>query len=376
MAGFCLCSWCASRFPKSHAISISGESSRCFLCQGIFSQLEALCSKAVGLSEGLEWESFSVSTHIPPQVLVREEEVATYFAPGEFTSIKNSLNSSAAGLISKMAGRQNRQRFPDLAIELDFEKGSARAIPSPLFVFGRYLKLSRRHCQSRWQCSKCSGKGCRSCAGSGQSYPSVEEEIGSEARRLFLAEDAILHASGREDVDVRALGSGRPFVLELKKPKKRKADLLELEKAIEKKGSVRAVGLRIVGPHFVDAVCNSHFDKEYSALVSADRPLGQKDAEKASSLSGAVLFQQTPNRVLGRRADLERRRRIFSVSAQCEKDGKLRLHIFAEAGAYIKEFITSDNGRTKPSIAQALSCNARCEELDVVKIHDYFLETI
>ena len=217
---------------------------------------------------------------------------------------------------------------------------------------------------------------CKSCGGSGQNYPSVEEEIGSVLQPLFGASSATLHACGREDVDVRMLGNGRPFVMELKNPKKRSASMPEAEKKSAQNDAVHAIGLRIVPQSFMDAVCNSHFDKEYSALVSADRPLTAADAKKIESMTGAMIFQQTPQRVLARRSDMERKRKVLRISASAAEGGKLALHILAEAGTYIKELINGDDGRTKPNISSLLLCRAACDELDVAGIRDYFLQTI
>jgi tRNA pseudouridine synthase 10 len=126
----------------------------------------------------------------------------------------------------------------------------------------------------------------------------------------------------------------------------------------------------------MDAVCNSHFEKKYAAVVSADRLLSAADARKAESLSGALLSQQTPSRVLSRRADMLRRRRIIALRARAAEGGKLELEIVAEAGTYIKELISSDAGRTEPSLSSVLCCKAECDELDVVEVRDYFLETL
>jgi tRNA pseudouridine synthase 10 len=245
-----------------------------------------------------------------------------------------------------------------------------------LYVHGHYLKLARGFCQSRWHCSECRGAGCEHCKGSGTNYPSVEEEIGKVLMPAFGASGCILHASGREDVDVRCLGTGRPFVAELSSPKKRDADLRSLEREFSKNKDVQAASLKFVRKNFIDSVCNSHFDKEYEATVSAARALTASDARKIEALSGASLSQNTPTRVLARRADMLRRRTVYRISAQAAAGGKLRLRILAEAGTYIKEFIHSDNGRTKPSVSSALGCSAACDSLDVVAIHDYFLETV
>jgi tRNA pseudouridine synthase 10 len=94
------------------------------------------------------------------------------------------------------------------------------------------------------------------------------------------------------------------------------------------------------------------------------------------SLAGKTIEQQTPKRVLSRRADLTRKRKIHSISAAPLEGGKLTLEILAEAGTYIKELINSDSGRTSPSVSGLLKCNAVCEALDVVEIRDYFLQTV
>jgi len=379
MANLSLCAQCLRRFGKSPAISPSaGADGECRVCNGLLSKMPSFVSQALASAsaDGFEWGTFSVSSSFPKALLVREQEAADFFAPGEFTSIKNTVNSELASAISSGAKKTCDQRNPDATFEFDFIKGEARVKPSNLYVFGHYLKFSRKHCQSRWHCSSCNGRGCPDCKGSGMNYPSVEDELGKVLSRAFSASSCTLHASGREDVDVRALGTGRPFVMELFNPMRRHADFSALESEFAGNESVRAVGMRVVRKEFMDAVCNSHFEKEYSALVRADRPLTSADAKKAESLSGKPILQQTPVRVMHRRADLVRKRQILSITAAKEQGGKLRLRIRAEAGTYIKELISSDGGRTKPSVSELLSCRAECEELDVVAIHDVFLETI
>jgi tRNA pseudouridine synthase 10 len=335
-----------------------------------------LLEMALAEASNFEWDSFSVSSSFPKEVFVRESEIEDFFAPGQFTSLKNRVNSEIASQISASTSKRLDQKNPDAIFELDFGKMAAHAKPAPLHVFGHYLKLSRKHCQSRWNCSACGGRGCKACKGSGTNYPSVEDEVGQAIAPAFAAEKYRLHASGREDVDVRTLGFGRPFVLELIGPKKRNADLASIEQALSKNEHVRAHGLALVGKHFINAVCDSHFEKEYSALVAADRPLGMKDAKKVELLSGTTIEQRTPIRVSHRRSDMIRKRKIISVKASAVEGGKLRLLVRAEAGTYIKELISSDGGRTKPSVSSILSCHAFCEELDVIAIYDYFLETV
>ena len=50
---------------------------------------------------------------------------------------------------------------------------------------------------------------------------SVQDLLGEPLKEeIFGADEVLLHGSGREDIDVRMLGRGRPFILEFKNPKK------------------------------------------------------------------------------------------------------------------------------------------------------------
>jgi len=376
MADYLLCEDCAGRFPEDSRIAVSRNRGGCHICAGLLSQKGQLVCQAIEKSSFFEWKTFSLSSSFPKKAFVNDEEIADLFAPEQITSLKNAVNAWAVAQIAAKTGRANNQRGADAAFGIDFRSGSASASPQPIHVFGRYSKKSRRHCQSRWHCFTCRGKGCPECKGSGRNYPSIEDELAAVLKPAFLADDAILHACGREDVDVMMLGEGRPFVMEFVSPKKREADLAALESALSQNHCVWARGLRFVGKRFQDALCSSHFEKEYVATVSASRPLSAADARKAEALSGETLSQLTPTRVLSRRSDMERRRRVFSIKAEPIPKGKLRLHILAEAGTYIKEMISSDGGRTKPSISSILGCAALCEELDVVAIRDSFLSTL
>jgi tRNA pseudouridine synthase 10 len=40
-----------------------------------------------------------------------------------------------------------------------------------------------------------------------------------------------------------------------------------------------------------------------------------------------------------------------------------------EGGLYIKELISGDEGRSKPSVSEVLGINALCEQLDVLQVN-------
>jgi tRNA pseudouridine synthase 10 len=73
-------------------------------------------------------------------------------------------------------------------------------------------------------------------------------------------------------------------------------------------------------------------------------------------------------RVAHRRADKVRERKVLDVEYVGEQDGKFVLEVLGEAGLYIKELISGDQGRTIPSLAEILQRSAHVTSLDVVQV--------
>jgi len=98
-----------------------------------------------------------------------------------------------------------------------------------------------------------------------------------------------------------------------------------------------------------------------------NRPIKKNELKKLKSLVG-IINQRTPQRVLHRRADLMRRREVKAIKWKQINSKTIELTIKASAGLYIKELISGDDGRTRPSVAEALGHKAVCKELDVIGI--------
>ena len=358
-----LCKECASRFEKN-AFSI-GE---CFICSGKIAKMGELAEKGALLVGG-DWDSFSVSTTIPRGVLAAEEKAFDY-SPGE--SIKTFANRYFSEKVAAISGRRYEPSGGDGRIMFDFRSFTARREPEPLFFFGRYRKLKEGLSQTKWDCRECRGRGCGRCGGEGRMYRSVEEIIGEQFAKK-IGGTFCMHASGREDVDVVNTG-GRPFVLEISHPDARKLDLEGIRKEIAAGGEAEVSDLRRVGRADVELVADSHFPKTYRAWIEVAGGASKKDLEKISGFS-EMLKQQTPNRVMHRRADKIRERHAKVVKAGIE--GELIVaDILADAGTYIKELITGDEGRTEPSFSSLLGKGCACKRLAVVKIEDEFLDLV
>ena len=177
-----------------------------------------------------------------------------------------------------------------------------------MYIAGRYRKLIRGIPQSKWICRECGGEGCPRCNQTGKLYPeSVEELIAAPTLIKTQGEAAVFHASGREDIDARMLGHGRPFVVEIKKPKKRIIDIKELTQTINKhtEGKVKVLRLRLVRKDSIIKIKKMETaEKNYKALVEFNRTISDAEIETLEkTLTNTIIYQQTPRRVVHRRAD-------------------------------------------------------------------------
>ena len=176
------------------------------------------------------------------------------------------------------------------------------------------------------------------------------------------------HGAGREDIDARNLG-GRPFVIEIIKPLKRKIDLKKIYQVLKKNPKVNARKLKFADKDLILKLKTAKIDKTYRAEVTFSKNIDKKLLKNIKKFAKEPILQQTPNRVKHRRADLTRRRLIKSISWKTKNKKQLIFTIRTEGGLYIKELISGDQGRTKPNIAEILNNKVKKIRLDVVKVH-------
>jgi len=248
---------------------------------------------------------------------------------------------------------------------------------SKVFVEARYRKLTRDLPQTIFWCPKCKGhprrrRGCEQCEGFGKlTRDSVQELVGWVLGKAFGTRKHKFHGAGREDMDVRMLGRGRPFVLELIDPKVKDVDLAACEALVNDRnaGRMELEGLHWTEKARVRALKEGKFAKRYRALVEIE---GDFDPAVLPDLVGrqVQLEQQTPSRVAHRRADKIRERWIEFEKLELLEGGQLEAVIVSEHGTYLKEAISGETGRTNPNLAGLLGVSARCAELDVLAILD------
>ena len=183
---------------------------------------------------------------------------------------------------------------------------------------------------------------------------------------------AVLHAAGREDVDARMLGHGRPFVLEIKKPRRRHVNLQDLAQSINEQaqGKVKALKLRLADKDAIRRLKKGETaEKIYRAVIEFDRGVSDEEiGVLEETLANALIHQQTPQRVLHRRPNRVREKHIYEVKVKRLTPNRVEMRVRCQGGLYIKELITGDDGRTDPSVAKIVDAKAAPLELDVLGV--------
>ncbi|OMO75514.1 hypothetical protein COLO4_26054 [Corchorus olitorius] len=226
-------------------------------------------------------------------------------------------------------------------------------------------KYSRNVSQTRWMIGE-ERKG----------EASVEEIIGSQVLPMCRGDIYKFHAAGREDIDVRMLGSGRPFLVEIQNARQVPSEMVvkEIECKINNLENklVGVKNLKVVGSQGWTLMREgeSEKQKQYCALVWISRPLEDEDMRSISLLNDMQILQRTPIRVLHRRSPLEREKIIhwMKIEKIARSSQYFLLHLCTQAGTYIKEFVHGDLGRTQPSIGSILGCRAEILQLDVTDV--------
>jgi tRNA pseudouridine synthase 10 len=346
------------------------EPATCWICGGLLSRVPEWAERVNKALVGLEYERFAIGTRVPPLVAESEEIVWSDLGLAHAEPLKSEMNREVGKAVARLTGKTADPAAPDVVAILDITGEKVEIQVNPVFFCGRYCKLERGIPQTHWDCRACRGAGCEKCGYSGKQYPdSVEEIIGRPAIRLFSAENAILHGAGREDIDALMVGSGRPFVMEVVAPRVRSVDLRALEDEINREAGGRVtVSLERWGKREdVEIIKSAQGYKKYRILVEIEGSYTQDELQSAiRALKGAKVNQRTPLRVAHRRADRVRERRVIDIRALGEENGRVVLEVTGEAGLYIKELVSGDEGRTRPSLSGILGRPARVCQLDVV----------
>ena len=367
----------------------------CWVCEGHSTEarVREWAERAAYHLEEYAFDTFQVGTRVPAFFaengrLLRED---VGLDPDAGEQLKSELNREVGKRFGAETGAEVDFERPDVQVTLNLGEDAVETRVDSAFVYGRYRKLERDIPQTKWPCNDCSGTGlvrgevCAGCGGSGYRYDeSVEQLTAPVVREAMDGESATFHGAGREDVDARMLEGGRPFVIEVDEPCVRNVDTDALEADIAEfaDGKVEVFDLHLATHDMVERVKELDASKTYRMDIAFDDPVDAEEFQAAlEELRGATTEQRTPQRVDHRRADTVRTREVYDIESElvgpdgdlegADTDGEAAeatVELHGEGGLYVKELVSSDEGRTEPSLAGLLGVDAEVTALDVLDV--------
>jgi tRNA pseudouridine synthase 10 len=263
-------------------LKIREEIPLCPFCENLFEEADLLADVIADALQGYAIEKLQIGARFPKDQVEGEEALRKRFAAGGSDALKPSLVGLISGKLSeRLSGVSIVNDKPDILALIDVLTLTVTLDVRSAYIYGRYKKHERGIPQTRWPCRACKGRGCEKCNQTGQQYPSsVQDLIGNPLIEFFEGREHAFHGMGREDIDVRCLGRGRPFVLEIKEPKRWNIDYDIAMKEINERanGSIEITDVRRSNRSEVVRVKDTPAEKSYTIRFVIE-PLTQPELD-------------------------------------------------------------------------------------------------
>ncbi len=263
-------------------INIREEIPLCPFCENLFEEVDLLTDVIEDALQGYNVQKLQIGARFPKDQIEHEEGIRKQYAAGGSDALKPSLVRSISTLLGE---RLNKVEIvndkPDILALIDVLTLTVTLDIRSAYIYGRYKKHERGIPQTRWPCRACKGRGCAKCNDTGQQYPSsVQDLIGNPMIEFFEGREHAFHGMGREDIDVRCLGRGRPFVLEIKEPKRWDTDYEVAMKIVNEQanGSIEITDVRKSNRSEVVRIKDTPAEKSYTIRFRVE-PMTQPELD-------------------------------------------------------------------------------------------------
>ena len=353
---FQLCEKCAERQGMESAPFEIVEGRGCFVCQGMMDTTGRIAEMAARSARRYQFRTFAVGVTVPEGVQEKEDELRSVLKLKGKETIKIQAARLVASQVSdRLRKRVDRQR-PDLTLLADFGAGDVSVTARPVFYYGRYTKPAGIS-QRRSFCEQCRGAGCKKCDNTGfERKPSVEGALRTKLADFSGSQKMTFTWLGSEDRESRVYPPGRPFVAEVKNPRKRSFP--------------RKFGARLGGG--LVSVSSGRTLPSKPIHLPAFRFVTRIRATTASRVSteglaelklrfkrAAVRFDRPHNRPTVKT--------VYRASAKA-KGRTLMIEAELDGGLPVKRFVSGE--LVSPSVSEVLKTEVGCRSFDICGVRE------
>lgn len=335
----------------------------CYICDDeINSLIEKAVIRIVEKSSEVEFETFYVGLTLPVSLEEKDERVKSFFKLKFGEAFKNELNREIIEEIKKKLTKKPEMRRPDVLFIYDAMKDQVSMQVNSIFLKSSYKKLVGGIAQTKWR-----------GVDDENSTPSIEKMLEETLLPAYGGRGLKFHGAGREDIDVKMLGKGRPFIVEILEPKTRNVNLKKLRSEFNRRFGKMVEVSEFVRTTYLDVprlkLETESRRKSYKVVFETERKVSEEELKGLSEkLTGTVVNQRTPLRVLKRRKDKVRRKTIYEAFFRRLGSGLYESFVTCSGGLYVKELFHGDEERTVPSVAGLLNTKIKIVEMEVTGI--------
>lgn len=351
---FRLCSTCSERQNTETAFTIV-EPRLCFICRGLTLKVTVMEHRILRLVRRYQFWTFSVGMVIPADVQEREDQLRSDLQIRGMETFK----SQTARRISEFVRRKTRKKVdrgrPDITILVDLDEDTASVTAKSFFAHARYTK-PKGVSQRREFCDECSGRGCDVCKDGYSNNPSIEESVGRRLCRITRSPKARFTWIGSEDAESIVYPPGRPFVVEMKDPKRR--ELPHRFGVVTGRGRVVISSARVLRERPEDG---HSFTFRTRAFVEPQGPLDGVRLGDAKKIVGSTIQHRNSK---GKTVY----KKVYSVRVR-----KLRKELEAEmkldGGLPVKRLVSGES--VSPSLSEVLGVPLLCRSFDILEVREF-----
>ena len=351
-----LCEKCAERQGGGPGAFKIVQGRECFVCRGVMDRTATMGEAAARRARRYQFHTFAVGVSIPGGVLEREDELRSALKLKGNETIKIQAARLVATHVARRLGKRMDRRRPDLTLLADFETGDVLATTRPVFYYGRYTKPAGV-AQRRSFCEHCCGTGCKKCGNTGyERGPSVEGALRAKLEGFGGSQKVTFTWLGSEDRESRVYAPGRPFVAEVKSPRKRTIP--------------RKFGARVGGG--LVSVTKGRCLPSKPVRLPAFRFMTKIRATAASKVDRQGLAD-LESRFRGKPVRFDRPhnrptvKTVYRVAAKA-RGRALLIEAELDGGLPVKRFVSGD--LVSPSVSEVLKTEVGCRSFDICGVRE------
>jgi tRNA pseudouridine synthase 10 len=328
------------------------------------------------LDDDYHFDTFLIGAALPAHLYEKEDRIRARFKIRGRENIKSQFMRDLRKKFGECTKKQIDFLHPDMVINLQFEKEATLDINikmRPIIILGRYVKKNRGIPQRKGGdyigCDDMNSQNEFSpsinvtpqsastvLAVRNQEDTSIQSILSREILKITKGESLKFSWIGSEDEESLVSGSGRPFFVQVRNPK-----TIRLNK---RRLNFPRYGLFVNIERYFKRLPEQpvQFIAKTRIVIQSSTQLGKEEVLKIKSLADSIVV--FPNQKNKSRSS---KKRIYSVDIVNIDNRVFELHLVAEGGLAIKQFV---EGREyiSPNVSTTANLQFECLYFDILDV--------